>query len=243
MKNISNFLSNVYVPSKAILLYNNFSKTENEIYVESFDIDRNGKPINAHPLSEQESIALSKALHHSVEKENNFLQCKEIIPDNVLFINTAYNGFVIWFTREQKVNLFFKEELGIPSGKAKVPALIWKASKDHLEIFAVLENKRPKENTQLFFAPFLNVFKTGKVCMGTVDINIENKCCLEDFIKYWEEYFWNSWFSHGVDNYNPVSTNIVQLWNEQVNTNRNFPKEVLLKNNGTLKDLYHETGY
>ncbi len=243
MKNISHLISDVYVPEKAILIYKNFSEVENKIYVESFDIDKNGKPINAHPLSEQESAALSKALQHSVKKENNFLQCRGIISENILFINTTYNGFVIWFTPEQKVNLFFKNELGIPSGKAKVPALIWKATKNHLEIFAVQENKRPKENTQLFFAPFLNVFRTGKVCMGTVDINIENKCCLEDFIKYWEEYFWNSWFSHGVENYNPVSANIIQLWKEHVNTNKNFPTEVLIKRNEMLKDLYHEANY
>ena len=72
MKNITSLLSNVYVPKKAIIIYNNFSESGNKVYVESFDIDKNGKPVNAHPLSEKESVSLSKALNSWVEKENNF---------------------------------------------------------------------------------------------------------------------------------------------------------------------------
>ena len=60
---------------------------------------------------------------------------------------------------------------------------------------------------------------------------------LEDFIQGWQEYFFNSYFSHLLDGYCPVSVNIVQLWQEQVNSKKKFPVEVLVNNNKTIKDI------
>ena len=70
-----------------------------------------------------------------------------------------------------------------------------------------------------------------------IGCELDNKCMLEDFIALWEDYFWNSYFSHLLNNSSPVIGNIVQLWQQQVTSNREFPNDLLIENNLTLKDL------
>ena len=110
-------------------------------------------------------------------------------------------------------------------------------NKQSIKIFALETNRRPTEKTALFYAPFFNVFETGSVCMGTVDINIKNSSSLEEFMKKWEEYFFNSYFSHLVGNHNPIKGNCVNLWKKLMRTKEAFPKEVLINSNLALKNL------
>ena len=86
-------------------------------------------------------------------------------------------------------------------------------------------------------APFFNVYTDGKVCMGNVRINIGQDTRLEDFMAQWENYFWNSYFSHLMADFNPVTENIVQLWQAQVATGRVFPCHLLKPNRYTVKNL------
>ena len=53
----------------------------------------------------------------------------------------------------------------------------------------------------------------------------------------WEGYFWNSYFSHLMNDFNPVTENIVQLWQAQVKTDNPFPVHILKPNNQTLQNL------
>ena len=73
--------------------------------------------------------------------------------------------------------------------------------------------------------------------MGSVNINIKNSASVEDFIKAWEDYFFNSYFSHLLGNNSPIKGNCVTLWKDLIQTGKPFPKEVLKKNNKTLKNL------
>lgn len=73
--------------------------------------------------------------------------------------------------------------------------------------------------------------------MGTVDVHIQNSTSLEEFIKKWEDYFFNSNFSHLMNEHNPINGNCVNLWKSLINTEKQFPKEPLKKVNRTLKNL------
>ena len=227
----------IYFPQKAIIIYGNPENERQQVYVEAYDMDSNGSPINAHPLDASECAGLAHALDCSDELRRDFLRPKGLLPDNLLYLNPAYDGFALWYTKEQEVNLFFTEQLGIPSGKAKVPPLLWKADKTRLYIYALKPAKRYTEQTSLYHAPFFNVHENGNVCMGTVDINIEQGCFMEDFITQWQQYFFSSYFSHLLGGHSPVKMNIVQLWQEQVRSQRAFPVELLVKHQKTIKDL------
>lgn len=238
MKDVTQNFGTLYYPTTALVFYQNDDRNK-DTYVEYFDMDKNGNPINAHPLTEREAKILAKALITKTQrgKKQDFLKPNGILPAHVLQINPSENGSVLWFTKSMKRQLFFTENLEIPNGMAEVPAMLWSANKRGLKIYALANNRRPSENTPLFFAPFFNVYENGNVCMGTVDVHIQNSTSLEEFIKKWEDYFFNSYFSHLMNEHNPINGNCVNLWKSLINTEKQFPKETLKKVNRTLKNL------
>ena len=233
---ITDNFGTLYFPKSALVIYQS-NNNDQETYVEHFDMDKNGNPINAHPLTVKEANKLAKSLQTNEEKNKAFLKPKGILPTNVLHINPSENGSVIWYTKTLKRKLYFVDSLGIPNGTAQVPAMLWLANKSTLTVFALVNDKRPNEKTPLYYAPFFNIYESGKVCMGTVSIDIKNSTSLEEFINAWEHYFFNSYFSHLLDDYNPINGNCVNLWKVLINTDKPFPKDVLKKNNKTLKNL------
>ena len=238
MKNITQDFGTLYHPTTALVFYQNDERNK-DTYVEYFDMNKNGNPVNAHPLTEREAKELLKALTINTQKEKNqdFLKPKGILPTHILHINPSENGSVLWFTKSMKRQLFFTENLGISNGIAEVPAMLWLANKRSLKIFALANIRRPTEKTELFYAPFFNVYENGNVCMGTVDVNIQNSNSLEEFTEKWENYFFNSYFSHLMNEHNPINGNCVNLWKSLINTEKQFPKEALKQANRTLKNL------
>ena len=238
MKDIIQDFGTLYHPTNALVFYQN-NQGSKDTYVEHFDMDKNGNPINAHPLTEREAKELVKALTINTQKEKSqdFLKPKGILPTHILHINPSENGSVLWFTKSMKRQLFFTENLEIPNGRAEVPAMLWLATQRSLKIFALANNRRPTEKTELFYAPFFNVYEDGNVCMGTVDVHIQNSTSLKEFTEKWEDYFFNSYFSHLMNEHNPINGNCVSLWKSLINTEKQFPKEILKQANRTLKNL------
>ena len=233
---ITRSLGELFYPKWALIVYQNGTHSP-EIYVESFDMDDNGKLINTHPLTVRESKALAKALSTEKESEKAFLKPKGIIPTNVLYIDPNENGRTVWFTKSQKRKLFFIESLGIPNGTAHIPPILWRANRNGLSVYALASDRRPTAQTALFYAPFFNVYDDNRVCMGTVDVKIKKSASLEEFMQLWEDSFFNSYFSHLINEHNPIKGNIVSLWKNLIGTDKPFPKEVLIKNHLTLKNL------
>jgi len=227
----------LYHPKSALVFYES-KGLDKDMYVEHFDMDKNGTPINAHPLTEREAGMLAKALTTEKQKQSAFLKPVGILPTNILHINPSRDkGAVIWYTKSQKRPLYFIEGLGIPSGQGFVPPMVWQASKNSLRVFAVLSNSRPTVKTPLYYAPFFNIYEDGRVCMGSVSINIKNSASVEEFTWAWEDYFFNSYFSHLMGENSPVKGNCVSLWKDLIATGRPFPITVLKKNNKILKNL------
>ena len=239
MNNLNDITENfgtLYFPKSALVFYET-KGVNTDMYVEHFDMDRNGNPINAHPLTVKEANVLAKSLQTDEEKNKAFLKPKRILSTNILHINPSEKGTVLWYTKAQQRQLYFVNGLGIPNGKAKVPPMLWFANKNSLSVFALSSDRRPIEKTPLHYAPFFNVYENGNVCMGTVNIDIQNSASVEEFIQAWESYFFNSYFSHLLGNYNPIKGNCVTIWKDLIGTDTPFPKEVLKPNNKTLKNL------
>lgn len=227
----------LYHPKSALVFYET-KGTNTDVYVEHFDMDKNGNPINAHPLTEREAKVLAKSLQTEKNKDNDFLKSNGILPTKILHINPNRDkGAVLWYTKAQKRQLYFVDGLQIPNGIAYVPPMIWYANKNSLSVFALKSDRRPTEKTPLYFAPFLNIYEDGKVCMGSVNISIKNSASVEDFTKAWEDYFFNSYFSHLLVSDSPIKDNCVNLWKDLIQTGKPFPIVVLKKKNKTLKNL------
>ena len=235
INDITQDFGTLYHPKSALVFYET-KGSNTDVYVEHFDMDSNGNPINAHPLTVKEANVLAKSLQTDEEKSKAFLKPKGILPTNILHINPSEKGTVLWYTKAQQRQMYFVNGLGIPNGMAQVPPMLWFANKNSLAVFAITTNRRPTEKTPLHYAPFFNIYEDGKVCMGMVTINIKNSASVEEFIQAWEHYFFNSYFSHSLCE-NLTKKNIVNLWKDLINTDKPFPKEVLKKNNKTLKNL------
>ena len=235
MTNMTNTFGTLYHPHKAFVIYEQQDGNKH-IYIESYDLDQQGHPINAHPLSMLEANRLSKALQTTEKKRSAFLAPKGLLPKNLLYIRTDKNPYAIWHTPRRCVKLFFKEDLGIKSGLASIPALVWKATKTSIAVFAVTETEISGD-TPLFNAPFFNMYDDGRVCMGNVSMDIKKDCALEDFIEQWQNGFFNSYFSHMIQGYNPIKGNIVQLWKNLSGTGKPFPEEKLIPHKRTVKHL------
>jgi len=247
MKNITANFNQRFRPYKALLIYrheqqNDVSgssqrKSNTEIYVESYDIGKHGQLINAHPLTIKEMAALSEILQATQEIKGGHLKSRGILPSKVLYIHQGANGFAVWYTPPQEVNLFFADSLNIPSGIAKIPAMVWKATETQLMVYAIKGKAKPTLQTSLCHAPFLNIYSGGNVCMGTVKIDIVRHTCLEDFITQWEQYFFNSYFSHSINGGSSTKTETKELWRSLMAAGKDFPQEELIKNNMNLKNL------
>ena len=85
MENITTIFNETYAPVKALVIHQSQQNAEH-VYVEAYDISSNGKPVNAHPLSVKETIALADSLNASSELKNDYLKSKGLLPDKVLYI-------------------------------------------------------------------------------------------------------------------------------------------------------------
>ncbi|MBE9599866.1 PRTRC system protein B [Pedobacter sp. MC2016-24] len=235
MQIINQLFKDVYKPVKAIAFYQ--SQMDQSIYAEILDMDATGQMINPHPLSVTEANSLDDLLNTSDELGQDFLMSKGLLPEHVLYINSRKDGNVIWFTPEMQVDLLFKPELTITDGRANVPPMVWKASRNSLSVYALSRNEKPVLDTRLCFAPFFNIYTDGRVCIGSVKINFDTKCSLEDFITEWQNYFFASTFSHLLGSVSPVKGNVIELWQKLVGSKRKFPLKQLKSTSKTLKSL------
>lgn len=223
-------------PYKGLVVYRSVEEAP-DYYVEAYDFNDAGKMVNPHPLSLQESRQLAATLQTSSELSDSYLQCRELMPAKLLYTRQGTNGFAIWYTPAITHFLAFTPDLKIPDGEYPVPPMLWKASRTGVTVFALTKNETPTLKTTLFKAPFFNVHDDGNVCMGTVDIDIDPHTHLEAFMSKWEEYFFNSRFSHVLGGKSPVKGNIIQLWQSLKDSRRKFPVSCLLKHSITLKKL------
>jgi hypothetical protein len=118
--------------------------------------------------------------------------------------------------------------------------MLWKANADHLSVYGLTGKPKPNEKTKLCHAPYLNIYGSGQVCMGTVQINISKTTCLEEFMKTWEQYFFNSNFSHSISGNNSTKTNTTELWRSLAGKGEPFPQNELIKTSLTLKTSSNE---
>jgi hypothetical protein len=76
--------------------------------------------------------------------------------------------------------------------------------------------------------------------MGTVDISTAETGSIDQLMKLWENYFFNSYFSHLMSDHNPVNGNCVMLWENLIDNGKLFPTEMLVKTSKNLKTFYYE---
>ncbi len=92
MRNISDLLDEIYQPVKALVIYESNRERDNDVYVESYDIDGKGRPLNAHPLTVDEANDLAECLDNSQQIQRSFLKPKGILPPEIPWCSPMRTG-------------------------------------------------------------------------------------------------------------------------------------------------------
>ena len=158
------------------------------------------------------------------------------LPETII----AYTPGVemVWWVPAGDRKLYFKKSTIFKTGVVPLMPLLFRATNDSLDVWALKENKRPALETELFFPPFPNILHPGhSVCIGNVKLPATSTI---DSIRAWEKVFFKSYFT-GSDAVDIKVKDITwkKLWTELCGgKHKTFPVEYLVKF-GQLKRLFN----
>jgi PRTRC genetic system protein B len=154
----------------------------------------------------------------------------EFLPENLL---VKTNDTLVWWTPEQHRPMYFSVAQGkateVEGMSGKVfphPALVFVVNDGRLFVRALKTNKRPTPDTDLFIAPYWNVYDTGSVCLGSMK---HPRTYGISAIAGWENGFFDSYFAHPNT---PLLTRhkegIVDLWASLQGSTEKYPARTLV---------------
>jgi len=174
---------------------NVYKNHDNAYYLETEEADEiNGEIVfkPAIPFRTDHLISLAESI--LVEENSSTLS---IFPEDLLYIS---NHSCIIFQKPQMQLLKFSKSLKIKNQQYPLPGLIFLLNNTSLYVYAYFGKERPHNATELFKAPFYNMFTEGQICMGDNKMHklsgIKNKY---DAIHIARSIFFESEFSHYVD--------------------------------------------
>jgi len=182
-----------------------------DYYLESHQISPEGKIMEGKPLL-QSTIAEMVELFYDDRKDRS--QISGAIPENLLsYLPLPGGNFkLVWYRPAETRYIHFAQSLRLQSGKASIPPMIYEVSKNTLSVFALKIDAWPTEKTKLFRSPFHNVGDNGTVCLGNAKVKKPLEKTFANVIKYWEDLFWLSEFSHLNGASNPTKSDLGKLW-------------------------------
>lgn len=210
-------LTKKYKPVLVISVYKGEDGYSNNrsYYLESHNINERGQLLEGKPLKQE---TLSEIVDVFFDERQNQVKITGLIPDNLLLFEIARGGKyeMVWYRPAEKRHIFFSDKLHIPSGIAWVPAMLYRVDGNSLDVYALSTDDRPIPATKLLHAPFHNVATDGSVCLGSAAVKKPDKKTYETMMKYWEDLFWLSEFSHLAAAVNPTKSNLSLLWKQLI---------------------------
>lgn len=220
-----------YRLSNAILLYKDAQGTS--VFSSVHDIEtKTGVPsIKAgSPVSKSGLVEMLKALN-----PQDFVK-PELLGDHILAKGSDH---LAWFCKPHQEVIWFKcKELGEVSAKVNHPGLVFIIINGHWHVFAVKGKSRPKVSTQMYVAPYFNVWAGGRICTGNIDIP---KGAKKFDTSAWEDAFMRTFFTHpNVHEKGKLTTyrgGPFALWRALMK-GREFPTESLVPTGQTLAEVF-----
>ncbi len=235
MKFEADSLGDQYNLTHALLVYQ--SRASRDAYATKHPIElMDGKPMirPGSPLTEGDYKALIEGLKP---------KDRPSIEWNDPAILARGMGRLIWWTPPRKRAMFFKassHSLVEFSGKGTcpTPGLVFMAAARTLHVFAFKGDAAPTRQTQLFQAPFFNVWSNGQVCVGNAMLPEDDQ---RNDLEAWERFFFGSNFTHPNFRQKDRLTLGVEpcaFWQKQLNRPaKTFPESVLVDIKLNVNDL------
>lgn len=228
-------------PTAAIILYDRQEVDHDRAggsYCELHPIHQ-GKLGAGQPLTQESFDSLLEATTQ-VQLANRKKQRSVIFKaePNRNIISLSFNGklfsSLVWTLKAGRRPIFFTPDLNIQNGEAAHPTLIFKLSERTVSVFASID-ATPILESELFLPPYFNLGDTGYLCTGSAKMKFTSN--VNDQMKYIEEAFFNSYFSHAGGGASKFSYNLPDFWNSIVNQDKPFPAEKLLSLNKTVAEI------
>ncbi|HET6255829.1 MAG TPA: hypothetical protein VFE32_17260 [Puia sp.] len=219
MNQLTERLTKTFQPRLAIIAYTSMMDDWGDAYLESHEIDDQGALLEAKPLKQE---TIQGMIDVFFDDRQNRIAISGLLPPNILFYEGLPGGHyaMIWHRPAERRRLFFEKSLHIANGEAFVPPMLYKASRRELAVYALPDDRRPDEKTALLRAPFHNVGEEGDVCLGSAMVPKPKERTYAALMKYWEDLFWLSEFSHLQGSKSPTRTNINLLWPKLIKNKR-----------------------
>lgn len=119
------------------------------------------------------------------------------VSDRLLFSDESK---VAWFTPSHKRTYWLRNFGGSKASDFEVqyPTLVFVVNRisSELSVFAVDGTERPNKETQLFHAPVMNVYASGKLCLGAAKLPDDLSGFDEKLIQACEDCLLNSYYTH-----------------------------------------------
>lgn len=165
----------------------------------------------------------------------------ELFGDHILSSGAKH---LVWWCKPQQRTMFFKGGFigeGEISGVTDQPGLVFVVAHGAWYVFAVKSRSRPKASTPLYPAPFPNVWSSGAVCVGNIDLP---KGVMRFNTTSWEGCFYRSFFTHsnyrGEEKQTNFKGGIYALWRVLLK-GKKFSNDWLPKSQETLGTVFERT--
>lgn len=196
---------------------------------------------NGGPVMGPGVLASKDALKSLVKKLNPRTKNRpELLHPRTLAKGDGYHLW--WLPPGHRMVWFNAEEIGKRNGVTPHPGLVFMVSDDGWQVFAVKGRDRPTADTELFIAPYLNVWMGGKICVGSANTP-KGKAATQP--EAWEAPFFESEFTHTNYHGEKCTTfkgGIYALWNALLDGKRSkFPERTLVSQGLTLQALLDQT--
>jgi PRTRC genetic system protein B len=208
--NRTELLLNSFKPEVAIVVYKS-TMGQDEFYLESHSFNDEGKILEGKPLREE---TINGMVDVFFDERKNKIKVTGFIPDNVISFDTLPGGqyHLVWHRPAEIRVMHFASQLKLSVGKTWIPATVYVVNRGHLFIYAMKKNSRPELKTALFRAPFHNVSDDGAVCLGSAKVKKPSVNSYENLMKYWEDLFWLSEFTHLNGAKNPTKSELGKVY-------------------------------
>ena len=233
MSKLVDILTSRLVPTDALVFY----KSEGDVgsagsLVEHRRI-RQGAMCEGSPVSVETLGKLLRKVGKESNGTQNFATMHGVIPPGLLYASSDFDTYrLVWYRKPEKRHLFFSSGTEMPDGEMVVPGMVYSTNGVRLRVYC-FKGRKPKD--VLYNAPFFNV-GGGSVCLGNGKIPKPTLNTFEKWMKYWEDLFWKTEFSHILGN-NPIRDNLALITKDCILNGKPFPTDVLVRNKTRLKDL------
>lgn len=174
----------------ALLLYRS---GQNQVFATSHDLIENA---NGRPVLGPGKPLRKEALAQFAESVADATAYRGMVPASLLY--TAPD-IIAWWTPAAKRRIWFKtteKKIGTKSAEVMHLPLVFIATSSNWYVFVAGTNARPDANTNLYKAPYFNVYADGGICTGNVDLPGQIG---PQSISAYEEAFFGSRFTHTND--------------------------------------------